>query len=86
MLDAGNPFLRRSAALALVRFGDDRAVAGLIKLLKDEEGWLRRLAGELLLELTKGKIQGETPRGYEEWVKWYEGNARRVKIEGAKKE
>jgi len=86
VLDAGNPFLRRSAALALVRFGDDRAVAGLMKLLKDDEGWLQRLAGELLLELTRGKIQGDAPRGYEEWLKWYESNARRVKIEGAKKE
>jgi len=86
VLEAGNPFLRRSAALALVRFGDDRAIGGLIKLLKDEEGWLQRLAEGLLVELAKGQIQGEIPRGYEEWLKWHESNARYLKIQGVKRE
>jgi HEAT repeat protein len=86
MLKSESPFLRRSAALALVAIRDDRAIPGLIGLLKDEEGWLRRIAQELLTELTAGKIQGERPEEYNDWVKWHESNVQRVKIEGAKKE
>lgn len=85
MLEAKNPFLRRSAALALAKIGDPKAVPGLIGMLKDEEGWLQRLAQDLLVEFTKGNISGETPAGYEEWIKWYQGRAQPVKTEGAKK-
>lgn len=73
MLKSENPFLRRSGALALVRIGDEKAIPGIIGLLKDEQGWLQRLAQDLLVELTRGKITAEPPRGYEAWVKWYQG-------------
>lgn len=84
MLDNENPFLRRSAALALVRIGDERAIPALIRLLKDDEGWLRRLAHLLLLEITDGKIHGDPPRGYEGWSQWAQGQAQRLKVEGIK--
>lgn len=86
MIESKNPFLRRSAALALVKIGDGKAIPGIIELLKDEEGWLQRLAQDLLLELTKGTIPGEAPSGYEEWMKWYQGSTQRLKIEAAKKQ
>ncbi len=86
MLEAKNPFLRRSAALALAKIGDQKAVPALIGLLKDEEGWLQRLAQNLLEELAKENISGETPMGYQEWIKWYQGRPQPVKIEGVKKE
>lgn len=86
MLEAKNPFLRRSAALALAKIGDPKAVPALIGMLKDEEGWLQRLAQDLLLELTRGNISGETPTGHEEWTKWYKSSAQPVRVEGVKKE
>ncbi len=86
MLENENPFLRRSAALALVKIGDEKAIPGLIGLLKDEEGWLQRSAQQLLVELTDGKIVGELPTGYGAWEKWYQGHAQRLKIQGSRKE
>ncbi len=85
MLENENPFLRRSAALALVKIGDEKAIPGLIRMLKDEEGWLARLAHLLLLEMTSGKIQGDPPRGYEAWVQWSQGQAQHLRIEGVRK-
>ncbi|GEM_PF-4792032 len=86
VLEAKNPFLRRSAALALAKIGDQKAVPALIGLLKDEEGWLQRLVQNLLEELAKENISGETPAGYEEWIKWYQGRPQPAKIEGPRKE
>lgn len=79
-LDSRNPFLRRSAALALVQIGDKRAIPGIIGLLRNKEGWLKRLAHRLLVELTKGEISREPPRGYEAWLKWYQGRGQRLRI------
>lgn len=86
MMENENPFLRRSAALALVQIGDEKAIPGLMGLLKDGEGWLQRLAQDLLVEMAGGKILGEPPRGYEAWAKWYQGQAQHLRIEGVKKE
>jgi len=86
MLEAKNPFLRRSAALALAKIGDQKAVPALIRMLKDEEGWLQRLARNLLEELTRENISGEAPMGYQEWIKWHQGRPQPAKIEGPRKE
>lgn len=85
MLKSENPFLRRSAALALVKIGDEKAIPGIIGLLKDEQGWLQRLAQDLIVELTGEKVPAELPRGYEAWVKWYQGSAGHLKIEEVRK-
>lgn len=84
-LKSENPFLRRSAALALVQIRDLKAIPGIIELLKDKEGWLKRLAQRLLLELTEGKITGEPPRGYEAWVEWYRSRRQHLRIRGIRK-
>ncbi|MFQ5849877.1 MAG: HEAT repeat domain-containing protein [Candidatus Binatia bacterium] len=80
-----NPFLRRSAALALVQIGDKRAIPGIIGLLNDKEGWLKRLAQGLLFKLTKGKFSGEPPRGYEAWLKWYRRRGQHLRIKAGKR-
>lgn len=84
MLQSHNPFLRRSAAVALYTIGDDRAIPPLIELLKDEQGFIRRIAQNFLVELTKERMTDEPPMEYDEWVKWYQSNSHRLRIEGAR--
>ncbi|MBI4522568.1 MAG: HEAT repeat domain-containing protein [Deltaproteobacteria bacterium] len=84
VLESPNPFLRRSAAVALFTIGDDRAIPALIGLLKDEQGFIQRIAQNFLVEMTKDKVNGETPMGYDEWAMWYKANSHRLKIDGAK--
>lgn len=69
-----NPFLRRSAALALSSIGGETAVLGIMELLKDDEAWLARIAHGLLVELNEPQLEDEVPRGYTEWMQWYETN------------
>ena len=49
VLESPNPFLRRSAAVALFTIGDQRAIPALIGLLKDEQGFIRRIAQNFLV-------------------------------------
>ena len=84
MLESANPFLRRSAAVALFNIGDDRAIPALIGLLKDPQGFIQRIAQNFLVELTKDKITGETPGEHDEWMKWYQANSHRLKLNGPK--
>ena len=84
VLESPNPFLRRSAAVALYTIGDQRAIPALIGLLKDEQGFIRRIAQNFLVEMTKETMTGDTPAEYEEWSKWYQANGQRLKFDGAK--
>ena len=84
VLESPNPFLRRSAAVALFTIGDQRAIPALIGLLKDEQGFIQRIAQNFLVEMTKDKMTGDTPAEYDEWSKWYQANGQRLKFEGAK--
>lgn len=84
MLESVNPFLRRSAAVALFTIGDQRAIPALIGLLKDEQGFIQRIAQNFLVEMTKDKMTGDTPAEYDEWSKWYQANAQRLKFDGPK--
>lgn len=84
MLESANPFLRRSAAVALFTIGDDRAIFALIGLLKDPQGFIQRIAQNFLVELTKDKMTGDTPAEYDEWAKWYQANTHRLKLAGSK--
>jgi len=84
VLESPNPFLRRSAAVALFTIGDQRAIPALIGLLKDEQGFIRRIAQNFLVEMTKDKMTGDTPAEYDEWSKWYQANGQRLKFDGAK--
>lgn len=86
VLESPNPFLRRSAAVALFTIGDEGAIPALIELLKDEQGFIQRIAQNFLIEMTKEKMTGEPPVEYGEWVKWYQGNSHRLKVDGAKKQ
>lgn len=86
VLQSRNPFLRRSAAVALFTIGDDRAIPALIELLKDEQGFIRRIAQNFLVEMTREKMTGEPPMEYSEWVKWYQSNSHRLRIEGRKQQ
>lgn len=81
-LKSENPFLRRSAALALMQIRGKKAIQGIIGLLNNKEGWLKRLARRLLLELTEGKITGEPPKGYEAWMEWYRSRGQHLRIKG----
>lgn len=83
VLESPNPFLRRSAAVALFTIGDDRAIPALIGLLKDEQGFIQRIAQNFLVEMTKDKMTGETPTERHEWGKWLAANANRLKLGGA---
>ena len=83
MLGNGNPFLRRSAALALSNIGGDKAVLGIIGLLEDEQSWLARMAHGLLVQLSQQETQAEIPRGFEEWMKWYQATRGTTPTEGA---
>ncbi|MFQ5611716.1 MAG: HEAT repeat domain-containing protein [Anaerolineae bacterium] len=47
-LESDDPFVRQSAAEALARRGDSRAIAGLVTLLKDESVWVQRAAARAL--------------------------------------
>jgi HEAT repeat protein len=82
VLESPNPFLRRSAAVALFTIGDQRAIPVLIGLLKDEQGFIQRIAQNFLVEMTKDKMTGDTPTEYDEWSKWYLANAQRLKFDG----
>ncbi len=84
MLESANPFLRRSAAVALFTIGDDRAIPALIGLLKDQQGFIQRIAQNFLVEMTKDKMTGDTPTEYDEWIKWYQANSHRLKLDGPK--
>jgi HEAT repeat protein len=83
VLESPNPFLRRSAAVALFTIGDQRAIPVLIGLLKDEQGFIQRIAQNFLVEMTKDKMTGDTPTEYDEWSKWYQANVQRLKFDGA---
>ena len=83
VLESPNPFLRRSAAVALFTIGDARAIPPLIELLKDEQGFIQRIAQNFLVEMTKDKMTGDTPAEHDEWSKWYQANAHRLKLDGA---
>jgi HEAT repeat protein len=80
VLQSENPFLRRSAAVALFTIGDERAIPPLIGLLKDEQGFIQRIAQNFLVEMTKNKMTGETPDDYDEWMKWLQRNSNRLKL------
>ena len=82
VIESPNPFLRRSAAVALFTIGDQRAIPVLIGLLKDEQGFIQRVAQNFLVEMTKDKMTGDIPTEYEEWSKWYQANAQRLKFDG----
>jgi HEAT repeat protein len=84
VLESQNPFLRRSAAVALFTIADDRAIRPLIGLLKDEQGFIQRIAQNFLVEMTKDKMTGDTPGDYDEWMKWFQSNSNRLKLDGAK--
>ena len=84
MLESSNPFLRRSAAVALFTIGDDRAISALIGLLKDPQGFIQRIAENFLIEMTKDRMAGDTPTDYDEWTKWYQANSQRLKLDGPK--
>ncbi|MDH3445307.1 MAG: HEAT repeat domain-containing protein [Deltaproteobacteria bacterium] len=83
MLESRNPFLRRSAAVALFTIGDHRTIPALIELLKDEQGFIQRIAQNFLVEMTKDMVADETPMEYQQWVKWFEANAKRLELGGA---
>jgi HEAT repeat protein len=84
VLQSQNPFLRRSAAVALFTIGDERAIAPLIGLLKDEHGFIQRIAQNFLVEMTKSKMTGDTPGDYQEWMKWFQSNSDHLKLNGKK--
>lgn len=84
MLESANPFLRRSAAVALFTIGDERGIPALIGLLKDEQGFIQRIAQNFLVEMTKDKMTGDTPAEYDEWSRWYQANAQRLQVDRTK--
>jgi hypothetical protein len=84
ILQSQNPFLRRSAAVALFTIGDERAIAPLIGLLKDEQGFIQRIAQNFLVEMTKNKMTEESPASHDEWMKWFQRNADGLKVNGTK--
>lgn len=84
MLESANPFLRRSAAVALFTIGDERGIPALIGLLKDEQGFIQRIAQNFLVEMTKDKMTGDTPAEYDEWSRWYQANAQQLKVDRTK--
>jgi NADPH-dependent ferric siderophore reductase len=75
--------LRRSAAVALFTIGDDRAIPALVGLLKDEQGFIQRIAQNFLVEMTKDKMTGDIPSESHEWVKWVQTNSKRLKLDEA---
>ncbi len=84
VLEHPNPFLRRSAAVALYTIGDDRAIPALIRLLKDEEGFIQRVARNFLVEMTKDRMSDEPPWEYDGWARWYQANSHRLRLDGAR--
>jgi len=84
VLDHPNPFLRRSAAVALYHIGDDRAIPALIELLKDEVGFIQRVARNFLVEMTKGRMSDDPPWEYDEWARWYQANSHLLRLDGTR--
>ena len=84
VLEHPNPFLRRSAAVALYTIGDDRAIPALIGLLKDEVGFIQRVARNFLVEMTKDRMKDEPPWEYDGWAKWYQSNSHMLRLDGAR--
>jgi len=84
VLEHPNPFLRRSAAVALYTIGDDRAIPALIGLLKDDVGFIQRVARNFLVEMTKDRMKDEPPWEYDEWARWYQTNSHLLRIGGAR--
>lgn len=86
VLQSPNPFLRRSAAVALFTIGNDRAIPALIELLKDDEGFIQRIARNFLIDMTRDKMTSAPPLEYDAWIKWHQSNSHRLKVEGARQQ
>ncbi len=69
-LSSDDPAERSSAAWALGKIGDKRAVEPLIAVLKDKGSYVRYYASEALTKIT-GKDFGEDQA---QWQKWWEQN------------
>ena len=72
-----DPILQRVLILVLGKLGDAEAIPAVMPFLEDERRWLRRAAQTALVQLTQERLQGNVPRGYEAWTKWYNDEGKR---------
>jgi HEAT repeat protein len=75
-----DPILQRVVILALGKLGDAKVIPTVMPFLKDERRWLRRAAQVALVQLTRDRLRGRVPRGYEAWAKWYNNAGKRSTV------